>query len=129
MVAKNCPRCGKVFTMVSDPICKPCMKEEEEIFEKVREFVKENQNSSIKEVSDACEVSTKKILQYIRDGKLEAGIGMTGEILCSKCGRPIVTGRMCDTCRVETGNQVKDMKEQARIKNKGRLHVDRKSEG
>ena len=122
METRNCPRCGKIFAMVREPICKPCVKAEEEIFEKVREYVKENQNRTIQEVAEACEVNPKKILQYIRDGKLEAGMGMEGEIACSKCGRNIKTGRMCEACIAETGSQVAGMIDQSKIKNKGRIH-------
>ena len=125
METRNCPRCGKLFAMIHEPICKQCVKEEEAIYDKVRDYVKENQNCTIREAADACEVSTKRILQYIRDGKLDAGTGMEGEVVCSKCGKNIKTGRMCESCIMQTGFQVNDMKEQARIKNKGKLHVDR----
>jgi ribosomal protein L32 len=101
------------------------VKEEEAIFEKVREYVREHGNRTIKQVSDACEVSPKKILQYIRDGRLEAGQGMAGEIVCSKCGKPIYIGRMCEKCMLETGFQINDMKEASRIKNAGRVRTTR----
>ena len=123
MEAKNCPRCGKVFVKIRDPICVSCVKEEEDIFENVREYVKENPNKSIKEISEACDVSTKRILTYLKDGKLEASTGLMGESLCSKCGIPIRTGRMCEKCILEVNFQVGDMKEQARIKNKGIMHT------
>lgn len=125
METRNCPRCGKIFAMIREPICKQCVQEEEAIFDKVREYVKENQNSTIREVADACEVSTKRILQYIRDGKLDAASGMSGEVVCSKCGKNIRTGRMCEACIKATGSQVSNMQEQSRIRNRGKLHVDR----
>jgi ribosomal protein L32 len=105
------------------------VKEEEAIFDKVREYVRDNDNSTIKDVSDACDVSTKKILQYIRDGRLEAGNGMAGEVECSKCGKPITIGRMCEKCILETGFQVNDMREAARIKNKGKLFTEQIRKG
>ncbi|MCL2604893.1 MAG: flagellar protein [Defluviitaleaceae bacterium] len=98
MDAINCPRCGRMFTKVSANICKDCEKAEVEKFEEVRLYVKENPNSSAQEVSEKCEVSVKRILQYVRDGKLEISQGMEGLITCSKCGRPIKSGRMCERC-------------------------------
>ena len=125
METKNCPRCGKVFVKIREPICEPCVKEEEQIFEKVREYVKENPNLPIGEVAEACEVQPKRILQYIRDGRLEAVPGMKGEVVCSKCGKPLLVGRMCEKCILETGFQVNDMKEAHRIKNKGQVFTGR----
>ena len=110
MVPKNCPRCGKVFVSVIDTVCPSCAKELELKFEDVRAFVKDHPNRTIKEVSEACEVSVKTILRYIREGKLEASTGMHGEVTCSKCGVPISSGRMCKKCAGETEKQVAQMK-------------------
>jgi len=98
MGATNCPKCGKIFTKVNDPICKECMKAEEEKFEEVRLFVKEHPDCSPQEVSDACDISIKRILYYVRQGKLDISQGIDGLITCSKCGRPIKSGRMCEKC-------------------------------
>ena len=119
----NCPRCGKLFLKFIEPICPPCVKEEEEIFERVRLYVKEHPNCSIKEASDACDVPVKRILKYIRDGKLEASHGMAGEITCGKCGKPILIGRMCDICANEASSQVKTMKEQVQGKKSPRVYT------
>ena len=119
MEPKNCPRCGRIFVKIRDPICDPCMKEEEQIFEKVREYVRENPDSTIKEICDACEVTAKRILSYLKDGRLEASKGLQGESLCSKCGRPIKSGRMCEKCVLEVNFQVDDMKTQAQNRGTG----------
>ena len=110
MEPTNCPRCGKVFMRIREPICPSCVKVEEEKFENVRAYVKEHPNRTIKEVSEVCEVSVKSILRYIREGKLEASTGMHGEVTCSKCGVPISSGRMCKKCANEVGQQVAGMK-------------------
>ena len=110
MEPTNCPRCGRVFMRIREPICPACVKEEDQKFEDVRSFVKENPNRTIKEVSEACEVSVKAILRYIREGKLETSSGMHGEVTCSKCGVPISSGRMCKKCADEVGQQVAGMK-------------------
>ena len=126
MEARNCPRCGKVFVMVVESICPSCVKEEENIFEKVREYIKENPNKTIKEVADANDVSIKRILQYVRDGRINATSGLQSDIKCSKCGKPILTGRMCEKCILETNFLVNDMKHDALIKNKGRVFTSRR---
>jgi NMD protein affecting ribosome stability and mRNA decay len=123
MEALNCPRCGKVFVKITDPICKDCVKAEEEIFDKVRDYIKENPDKNIKEVAEICEVTVKRILTYIRDGRIDASGGMRGDITCSKCGKPIITGRMCEKCILETNFTVKDMKN-AQKKGSG-MHIRR----
>ncbi|MCL2225449.1 MAG: flagellar protein [Defluviitaleaceae bacterium] len=110
MQAMNCPRCGKVFVRIRDPICEACVKEEEQIFENVREFIKENPNLSLNEVAEACEVTVKRIMTYIRDGRIDASQGMRADVTCSKCGKPIPGGRMCEKCVLETNFQLNDMK-------------------
>ncbi|MCL2202316.1 MAG: flagellar protein [Defluviitaleaceae bacterium] len=94
----NCPRCGRMFSKDQHPICKECMKAEEEKFEEVRLFVKDNPHCSAQEVSEACEISVKRLMHYVREGKLEISQGMAELITCSKCGRPIKSGRMCERC-------------------------------
>ncbi|MCL1878401.1 MAG: flagellar protein [Defluviitaleaceae bacterium] len=126
MDAMNCPRCRKVFVKRADPLCPVCMKEEELIYEKVREYVKDHPECMIKEVADACGVTVKRILSYLRDGRLSTSKGMHGELLCSKCNKPILTGRMCEKCILETNFMVQDMKNDAAIKNRGQVYTKRK---
>ena len=110
MEPTNCPRCGKLFMKINESVCPSCAKELDEKFEDVRAYLKDNPNRTIKEVSEACNVSVKSILRYIREGKLEASAGIQSEVTCSRCGIPITTGRMCKKCAAEVGQQVAGMK-------------------
>ena len=47
MDVRNCPKCGKMFHDTGDGICQNCMKEEEELFQTVRAYIKENPNSNM----------------------------------------------------------------------------------
>jgi len=105
----NCPRCGKIFTMIKDPLCTACMKKEEEIFISVKNHIEENPQCTLQELADETGVSTKKILQFIRDGRLEISKGMAGTLRCDSCNAPITSGRYCDTCLVEIDQDIKDM--------------------
>jgi len=116
---KNCPRCGKLFVKIREPICEKCVKEEEQIYEKVREYVKDNPDQTIQTICEACDVTTKRILQYLKDGRLEASKGLQSESVCSKCGKPILSGRMCEKCVLDVNFQVGDMKAQSSTKTKG----------
>jgi flagellar operon protein (TIGR03826 family) len=106
MQAVNCPRCGRVFTKIRTSICPACVKEDDETFELVREYVKENPNHSIGDVSEETKVSIKRITQYIRDGRLEISSGMSADIGCSQCGKPIKSGRFCEKCAAEIKSSI-----------------------
>ena len=122
---KNCPRCGVVFLPVTDKICKECVIAEEETYEKVRTYVRDNPHQGLQAVADACNVSVKRILVYLQDGRLHASEGMDGELTCSKCGVSIRTGRMCERCILDVSFTVKDMKQEAqdRARISGKYHT------
>lgn len=98
MAIKNCPKCGRLFSDDSGVICAICRKEDENVYEKVRTFIKENPDCTIAEVATATEVSQKKISRYIREGRIEISKGMLDDVRCDACGQPITTGRFCETC-------------------------------
>lgn len=102
---RNCPKCGKVFAFAGKPICPRCQEAEEEIFETVRRYIKDNGDESIDQVAEATGVTVKKILRYIKAGKIEL-IGDDGAIQypCERCGKLINKGSYCADC----AEQMKD---------------------
>ncbi len=94
---RNCPKCGNVFTYIKTPICPDCQEKEEQIFETVRRFLKDNPNKTLQEVADETEVSVKKILKYIREGRIDLG-DSTITFPCENCGKPINRGNYCPDC-------------------------------
>ncbi len=102
---RNCPKCGNVFTFVRNPICPECQAKEDEIFESVRFYIKENGSKSIEEVAEATEVSVKKILNYIREGKIELSSNEGIQLACENCGKPISVGRYCAICASKIKNK------------------------
>ena len=104
----NCPRCGKLFTRMSSPICDACEKEEEKIFQDVKKYIEDNPNSHLEEVATATGVSVKKLLKYLREGRLETTQGIGSVLKCENCGKHIKRGRYCDTCVIEINQQVAD---------------------
>ncbi len=109
MEVRNCPRCGKIFTFITSPICSNCEKEEENIFQTVRAYIEENPDAKMSKVSEETGVSVQKIIRYIKDGRLEVSKGISGEIVCENCGCPIKTGRYCEPCLVLVNRQVKEL--------------------
>jgi flagellar operon protein (TIGR03826 family) len=121
----NCPRCGKVFTRIKNPICPACEKEEELIFQSVKEYIDEHSESTLSELSEGTGVSPKKILRYIREGRLEISSGMRGDVRCEVCGGPVSHGRYCDACKIKMNQNITDMfsKDSRERKESNTMHI------
>ena len=109
MEARNCPRCGKIFSFSSKPICPNCEKAEEEIFQRVRAFLEENPSQSLAEVAVSTQVSPRKILGYVQEGRLMVTDGMRQDVVCESCGKPILQGRYCDKCVIQLNQKITDV--------------------
>lgn len=107
MAIKNCPKCRKLFSDESGPICAQCRKDDIDIFEKVRRYIKENPDRSIAQVAEATEVSVKKITRYIKEGKIEISSGMSDDVRCEACNKPVTSGRYCMECSIRLSTDLK----------------------
>ena len=75
MNVRNCKKCGKIFNYVSGPpICPQCKDALEEKFQEVKKYIQDNRHASIPQVSEACEVSTNQIQQWLREERLELAL-------------------------------------------------------
>lgn len=104
MEMANCVRCKKLFPRFSDPICEDCKKNEEELFKAVKEWLDENPKSTVLKISQETGASSKKIMQWLREGRLE--LAEVGELKCRQCGVGISSGTYCDLCTVELQKQI-----------------------
>lgn len=105
MDVRNCKGCGRLFNYMSGPpLCEQCKKGLEEKFHEVKEYLHENPNSTVAQVSEAMDVSTKQIKQWIREERLTLTTAGADGIVCEQCGRPICSGRFCDKCKNSMAN-------------------------
>lgn len=105
---RNCPRCGKIFTYISRPICNSCLDVEENEFKVVKEYIYDNPGASISEVSQATEVSVEKIMRFLREERLEISSDNSNLLLeCERCGRAIKSGRFCENCKADINKDFK----------------------
>ena len=106
MDIRNCLKCRRIFTYVSTPYCPLCEKEEEALFNTVRDYVKENLTCTMADVVENTGISMKKLNRYIKEGRLEISKGMVGELTCEICDKPITKGKFCDTCVVKMSQEL-----------------------
>lgn len=109
MNVRNCRKCGRLFNYVSGPpICLQCREALEAKFQEVKKYIQEHAHASIPEVSEACDVSTNQIQQWLRDERLELCEGSGITLQCEECGASIVTGRYCEKCKANMANRLSD---------------------
>ena len=106
MDVMNCPRCGKMFKRMTASVCEDCIKLEEKEFDEVRKYLDENPNSTLAVVAEVTKTSSKRILKWIKEGRIEMTAGMHGELRCVQCNKPIKSGRFCDACIIDVNEKV-----------------------
>ena len=100
MDIRNCRNCGNIFNYLSGPIvCPACKESLEAKFQEVKLYIEEHPGVGIKQVSDACDVETSQIQQWLREERLEVTENSAIYLNCESCGAPIRSGRFCDKCR------------------------------
>jgi methionyl-tRNA synthetase len=61
----------------------------------------------IAEVSEACDVDTAQIRQWLREERLEVTEGSPIYLTCEGCGASIRSGKYCDKCKASMANDFK----------------------
>lgn len=107
MNVRNCKRCGKLYIYDGYDICIDCRMEDEKDFKKVKEYLEENAKADIMKVSEDTGVDSRKIIEFLRQGRLELSSENNILLQCERCGTPIKTGRFCSKCALEMEKEFK----------------------
>lgn len=99
MDVRNCKRCGKIYNYDGFKNCPTCRREDEADFIKVKEYIYDSPGANISEVERETEVDSEKIIEFLRQGRLEVGDGHNLVLDCEVCGVGIKSGRFCDKCK------------------------------
>lgn len=112
----NCRKCGKLMQRTSSKrICPQCEKALEEKFKEVREYIRDNPNVSIMEVSREKDVSVEQIKQWVREERLLFSNAEGSGIQCVSCGIPIATGKYCEKCKAEMSHRLENVYEKPKV--------------
>lgn len=102
MDVKNCRSCGRLFNYLAGPyLCEACRNAMEEKFLEVKEYIRENKDANITQISEDCDVTVKQIKQWVREERLILSEGSNVYIECENCGAAIRTGRFCEDCKTK----------------------------
>lgn len=102
MEVRNCKGCGRLFNYIGgSKLCPICSEELEKKFFEVKEYIRNNNESGIREVAEATDVSLPQIKQWVREERLIFSSKAGSIVECEKCGVAIVTGKYCQNCKDE----------------------------
>jgi flagellar operon protein (TIGR03826 family) len=100
MDVRNCKECKRLFNYIGGPqLCDACKDKLEDKFQEVKEYLWENPKATVAEISEAKEVSTNQLRQWIREERLQLADDSPIAITCENCGKKIITGRYCQECK------------------------------
>ncbi|MGZ4033033.1 MAG: TIGR03826 family flagellar region protein [Tumebacillaceae bacterium] len=111
----NCKHCGRLYNQAHRDICPVCIKEEDDQFIIIRNYLKDHRGASVSEVSEATEVETLTIIKFIREGRLSAFDNPNLNFPCEACSTPIVEGRFCKPCKDRLKNDLSSTKKELEI--------------
>ena len=111
MEIKICRSCKKMFQHITGPeLCPKCKQAEEEMFQNVKEYLREHPGANMYEVNQETGVSATLIEKFLRQGRLQVATDSPIGLNCERCGRKITTGRFCNSCKNEVTNELNEAK-------------------
>lgn len=105
---RACRRCRRFFEYmnIGYGLCPSCAKLDNEVFQRVKDYLLEHQTATAQEISDAVGVSKSAIYQYLRDGRIEIPENSPIFIKCEMCREDIRYGRFCPECAVKAQKEL-----------------------
>lgn len=96
----NCTICGKLYLKTFTDHCLECYKEIEEDFKIVEAFLRreEHRFTTLEDLSEATEVSAKRISSFIREGRIYGEDFPNLGYPCAHCGIAIKRQILCTSC-------------------------------
>jgi len=104
-----CPECARFVRenksepKMAEPIAalKPMVLEDEEMYEKVKDYIMSNPKASVSLIAEKNGVPITKIFEWIKEERLEfSDDSANAWFICEKCGARIRSGRFCSRCKL-----------------------------
>lgn len=123
---RNCQRCGRPYPYAGSEYCRDCLREIDRQYDLVREYLRNEPDVGIEELSARTGVDAALILRFLREGRLvHAKSGLT----CERCGAAIPSGRFCAACAEELRAALSGAKDATRFYGAPRYLDDRRRDG
>ncbi len=103
-----CPDCSKIVSKENEIsagketafMLRPLGREEEDKFEKVKDYILAHPRASIVQIAEANDMLPTKLLDWVREDRLAfSDESANAWFTCEKCGAKIKSGRFCCRCK------------------------------
>ncbi|HPW58239.1 MAG TPA: hypothetical protein PLK58_06345 [Candidatus Rifleibacterium sp.] len=107
----SCRVCGIIMVKLARDVCPTCFRQEEELFQKVKNFLRTNPGASVTQVAEHAGCDEDQVQAFINSGRLErVGLRKVAHP-CQLCQKIIYEGVMCPECKKDLKDQVNNLKE------------------
>lgn len=110
----SCRVCGVIMVKLARDTCSKCFQKEEELFQKVKGFLRANPGATVKEVAQAMNCPEEHVKYFIKTGRLER-VGVKVAHPCQICQKTILDGMICPECKRSLKDQVATLRGAAGI--------------
>jgi hypothetical protein len=111
----HCSVCGSIFQMNMRGLCSNCSAEEDTYIKSIEKMLIRNRRLNVDELVQATDIPRKKILSFIRKGKIRIFEYPNLVDECDVCRGPIRKGTMCNKCATRIQNEIAHELEQERL--------------
>ena len=122
---KQCRLCKRLFSYIGQPICPECVTKADDTFVKVRDYLYDHPHARLAEVCKEAKVEERTVLYLIKEDRVQfantAGLEGKIKLRCTVCGKPVPSGRLCDSCQakfaksIESDEKIEAEKKQEKI--------------
>jgi flagellar operon protein (TIGR03826 family) len=99
MNVRTCQKCRRLYQYVGHPLCPDCIRDLDNQFNDVKNYLYDNPGSSMEEVCEATGVDGAQIVRWLREGRLVTDDRNAALLTCITCGAPIRIGQYCEACK------------------------------
>lgn len=101
----NCKNCRRLFNYLGGtPLCPNCLKERDDKYQQVKQYIYDNPRAGIQQVSEDNDVSVQQLWSWVREERLQFAEGTISGLVCESCGKAIRSGRLCNECKGKMAN-------------------------
>lgn len=118
---RNCIDCNRIFSHPTNKLCPKCMQKRNEMFNRVKDYLRTYPKAQLQEVVDQTGISLEQIREYINEGRLKiipAGV----QLHCQICGAIITKGRICRQCQKQLNSEQQETKKTPNDR-RARMHL------
>ncbi|MCY0887983.1 MAG: hypothetical protein OWQ59_05940, partial [Alicyclobacillaceae bacterium] len=98
MDVEVCPRCGGFYRPTRRNLCPNCQREENQLFEKARHYLKQEPQCNVYQLATHLEVHHDVVEDWIREGLLIVRNHPNLTVSCERCGKTAL-GKYCTACK------------------------------